>query len=140
MSPVRAAATLTAALLAGCTHRTPPEPRIHYTVGAAYQARGIWHYPEESVRYDKTGLGVVEAGSPRLTADGERYDPDAMAGAHRTLPLPSVARVTDLDTGRQVLVRLNDRGPDDPGRLIALTPRAASLLGIPSGGEARVRV
>lgn len=140
MSRARATAALTAVLLAGCTHHAPPEPQIHYTVGAAYQARGVWHYPEESVRYDKTGLGVVEASAPRLTADGERYDPDAMAGAHRTLPLPSVARVTDLDTGHQVLVRLNDRGPDDPGRLIALTPRAAFLLGIPPGGEARVRV
>lgn len=138
----RTAATLATALAAAsCTASAPP-PGVGaaYTVGAPYQARGVWRYPEERAFYDATGLAVARAGRPALTADGERYDGDAMAGAHPTLPLPSVVRVTNLDAGRQALIRLNDRGPDDPGRLIALTPRAAAVLGIPPGGTARVRV
>src|SRR4051794_25562556 len=63
-----------------------------------------------------------------------------MAGAHPTLQLPSIARVTNLENGRQVLVRLNDRGPGRPGRILGLTRRAADLLGMPASGAARVRV
>ena len=135
------AAVLAVLLPAACTRQGPAPGQIHYTVGAPYQAGGVWRYPQESVRYDATGLAVVQqGGAQRITADGERYDPAATAGAHPTLPLPSVVRVTNLDTGRQLLLRLNDRGPADPGRLIALTPAAAALLGIPRDGVARVRV
>jgi len=75
-----------------------------------------------------------------LTADGELYDPRALSAAHRTLQLPAVLRVTNLATGRQVLVRLSDRGPEAPGRLIALSPRAAELLGAGEQAAFAVRV
>jgi rare lipoprotein A len=110
----------------------------HYVVGQPYKAGGVWVYPRAQFDYDETGIAVVTGVHPRLTTDGERYDAGLLAAAHRTLQLPAIARVTNLATGRQVLVRVNDRGPDSPGRLIALTPRAADLLG--GGGQAAFAV
>jgi rare lipoprotein A len=130
-----------ALLLAGCVQRPkPPAPSPHYVVGAAYEAGGQWYYPREDFRYDATGLAERLPDRSGLTADGEAFDPASMAGAHPTLQLPSVARVTNLENGRQALVRLNDRGPGKPGRILGLTRRAADLLGMPASGAARVRV
>jgi rare lipoprotein A len=132
------AAALTAA---SCAKRTPPPvPQARYTVGGPYEAGGVWRYPQESFSYEATGLATIEPRGTGLTADGERRDPEAVTAAHPTLQLPAILQVTNLDAGRQVVVRANDRGPDQPGRLIALTPRAAALLGIAPGGVARVRV
>jgi rare lipoprotein A len=105
----------------------------HYVVGQPYQAGGVWHYPRAEFAYDDTGVAAVIGTHPRLTTDGEVYDPGLLTAAHHTLQLPAIVRVTDVQTGRQVLVRLNDRGPESPGRLIAVTPRVAALLG--AGGE-----
>jgi peptidoglycan lytic transglycosylase len=124
-------------------HGAPPAPpaRVHYVIGAPYQVNGIWYYPREQFGYDATGIAAVyDSAHPRLTADGEPFDPQAMAAAHRTLQLPAVARVTNLENGRQVLLRVNDRGPAPPGRLIAVTPRVAELLGFTAAGTARVRM
>jgi rare lipoprotein A len=76
----------------------------------------------------------------RRTATGERYDMYAMTAAHKTLPLPSYARVTNLDNGRAVVVRVNDRGPFLHGRLIDLSYAAAAKLGIVGSGTGRVEV
>ncbi len=124
-------------------HRAPPAPAAapHYLVGEPYAAGGIWYYPREQFDYDATGIAaIVPPGHGRLTADGELFDANAMAAAHPTLQLPAIARVTDLETGRQVLVRINDRGPASPARLIEVTPRVAALLGFGPAGIARVRV
>lgn len=124
-----------------CTPRPAPvavQPR--YVVGTGYEAEGAWFYPREDFRYDATGLATVAALRPGLTANGEAADPAAMAAAHPTLQLPAIARVTNLENGRQVLVRVNDRGPANPARLIALSPRAAELLGMGQAAAARVRV
>ena len=83
---------------------------------------------------------VADRGGPGLTADGEAFDQGALAAAHRTLQLPALARVTNLETGRSVLVRINDRGPDKPGRLIALTRAPLALLGASPAAPFRVRV
>jgi rare lipoprotein A len=122
--------------------RRPPRPAppARYTVGQPYEAGGVWHYPQESFGYDATGLASVQSRGEGLTADGEVRDSEAMAAAHPTLQLPAILRVTNLDSGLQVVVRANDRGPDQPGRLIALTPHAAALLGMRPGDAARVRV
>ncbi len=140
-----AAAVAAAMLLSGCVRRpverAAPAAAAHYVVGGGYRAGGIWYYPAERFEYVQSGIATVEAHRPAgLTADGELYDPQALAAAHQTLQLPAVVRVTDLDNGRQVELRLNDRGPADPRRLIALTPRAGELLDIPPGGTARVIV
>jgi rare lipoprotein A len=119
----------------------PPAPPVAYVVGGGYPAGGVWYYPRESLNYDATGIAdITPPGHPALTADNETFDPTALAGAHQTLQLPSVVRVTNLENGRQILLRLNDRGPAAPNRLLQVTPRAAALLGFAPDGVARVRV
>ncbi|MGH7000604.1 MAG: septal ring lytic transglycosylase RlpA family protein, partial [Stellaceae bacterium] len=76
----------------------------------------------------------------KRTADGERFDRNALTAAHRTLPLNSYVRVTNLANNRSVIVRINDRGPYVGNRIIDLSARAARDLGIRSGGVARVRI
>lgn len=131
-------------LLTGCGlfHRTAsaPDPQPRYVVGKAYQAGGVWYYPREDFRLDATGLAIVLPERTGLTANGEAWDPMMLAGAHATLQLPAIVRVTDLETGLQILIRVNDRGPANPGRLIGLARHAADRLGIPPGAVARVRV
>jgi rare lipoprotein A len=127
--------------LVGCMHRPVVVSNPRYTIGAGYEANGVWHYPREDFGYDRTGLAAIYGeDTPSLTADGEAYDPGAMAGASPVLQLPCIVQVTDLQTGRQLLLRINDRGPADPGRILAITPAAGRLLGIPAGGVAELRV
>ena len=136
-----ALALLCAILPAACSHHPHSQARIHYQLGPPYQAAGLWRYPQESYDFAETGLAVIDPPDhPPLTADGETFDPTAVAVAHPTLQLPAIARITDLETGRQVIVRINDRGPFDPGRLLGVTPRVAELLGFPAFGVAAVRL
>ena len=129
--------------LSACSHRAAP-PRTdaapHYVVGSAYESGGVWSYPQEQFGYVATGLAERLPDQTGLTADGEIADPTAMAGAHRTLQLPAIVDVTDLETGRQIRIRLDDRGPTRPGRILGLSRRAADLLGIPDAGAAQVRI
>lgn len=116
-------------------------PAAQYVLGDAYRSEGIWYYPRKNYRTEQTGLAsVYDDRHAPLTADGERFDQKALAAAHRTLPLPAIARVTNLESGRQVVVRINDRGPSNPGRLIAVTRRTAALLDFPRDRVARVRL
>ena len=114
----------------------------HYKVGNPYQIAGIWYYPERDLRYDKTGIaswyGDQFAG--KLTANGEIFDPELVSAAHKTLPMPSVVRVTNLDNGKSLVVRINDRGPYVSGRIIDMSRAGARLLGFKDEGIARVRV
>lgn len=114
----------------------------HYKVGNPYQIAGIWYYPERDLRYDKTGIaswyGDQFAG--KLTANGEIFDPELVSAAHKTLPMPSVVRVTNLDNGKSLVVRVNDRGPYVSGRIIDMSRAGARLLGFKDEGIARVRV
>lgn len=119
-----------------------PVPDAPVKIGKPYQIGGIWYYPADEVGYDEVGLaswyGDAFHGGP--TANGERYDMNMVGAAHKTLPLPSYVEVTALDTGRKVLVRVNDRGPFVANRIIDLSRRAAEELGITRQGVARVRV
>ncbi len=133
------------ACVSGCHRRqeTPvASPRLHYVVGLPWQgADGAWFYPREQLDYHATGLATVASAPPGgLTADGERFDPEAMAAAHQTLQLPCVVVVRNLENGRMILVRVNDRGPGQQGRVLGLTHRAASLLGMAEGVPARVDI
>lgn len=127
-------------LLIGCGRPSAPSPHPRYVIGKAYQVGGAWHYPREDFRLDTTGLAVVLPDRAGLTANGEVRDAKALAGAHATLQLPAIVRVTDLETGLQMLIRINDRGPASPGRLIGLTRHVADRLGITPGSVARVRI
>ena len=111
-------------------------------VGAPYQIAGRTWTPADQVDYDEVGYaswyGSELDGAP--TANGEAFNPGGVTAAHRTLPLPSYVEVTRLDTGRTILVRINDRGPADPNRLIDLSAGAAEQLGITESGMVPVRV
>ena len=116
----------------------------HYKIGKPYQEFGIWYYPKRDLTYDKTGLaswyGEETAILGRPTANGEVFDPGVVTAAHKTLPMPSVVRVTNLDNGKSLVVRVNDRGPFSPGRIIDLSHEGARLLGFVKNGIAKVRV
>ena len=110
-----------------------------YVVGAPYQIGGQWRYPQEDFTLNDTGIATV-ASRGGATANGESFDAMNLAAAHRTLQLPAIARITNLENGRQVTVRINDRGPQDPARLVAVTRRVAELLGAANPQAFRVRV
>jgi rare lipoprotein A len=131
------------ALLASCAKPPPPAPGpVTFTVGNPYQTGSEWRYPHDFNDYDRTGLATIIDSStqPAYTADNELYDPNALAAASPVLQLPSVVTITNLVTGQSLDVRVNDRGPAVPGRLIAVTPHVAQLLGFPSGGVVEVEV
>ena len=113
-----------------------------YKVGKPYQIANVWYYPRADYLYDETGIASWYGPGfhGRETANGEVYDQHAMTAAHRTLPMPSLVRVTNLENGRSVKVRVNDRGPYAHGRIIDLSKRAAELLGFVNQGTAKVRV
>ena len=113
-----------------------------YKIGNPYQVGGVWYYPERDLAYDETGIGswYGDEFAGRLTANGEIFDPDLVTAAHKTLPMPSVVRVTNLDNGKSLVVRINDRGPFVAGRIIDLSREAARLIGYRDQGIARVRV
>ncbi len=103
---------------------------------------GVWSYPREDFGLVQTGLAAVAADTRagRRTANGEVHDPAALTAAHRTLQMPAVVRVTNLETGLELEVRVNDRGPASPGRVVELSRRAAELLGVRPGAPAQVRL
>lgn len=113
-----------------------------YKVGNPYQIEGTWYYPAEDWNYNESGIAswYGEAFHGKDTANGEVFDLNAITAAHRTLPLPSIVEVTNLDNGRSLQVRVNDRGPYARGRIIDLSRRSAQLLGFEGQGTAKVRV
>jgi rare lipoprotein A len=113
-----------------------------YKVGEPYQVGGVWYYPKVDYAYDETGIASWYGPGfhGKLTANGETYDQNDLTAAHRTLPLPSLVQVTNLDNGRSIELRLNDRGPFKNGRIIDVSRRAAQLLGFEGQGTAKVRV
>nr|WP_051558747.1 septal ring lytic transglycosylase RlpA family protein [Allorhizobium undicola] len=111
-------------------------------VGDPYVVAGKTYTPKENPNYEAVGLAswYGSAFHGRYTANGEVYDQYSISAAHPTMPLPSYARVTNLDTGSSVLVRVNDRGPFHQNRLIDLSDKAAELLDVKGRGTAHVKV
>ena len=111
-------------------------------VGQPYQVAGRWYTPRVDTSYDKRGKASWYGSNfhGRLTANGEIFDQNAITAAHPTLPLPSYVRVTNLDNGRSLIVRVNDRGPFVADRVIDLSRRSADMLGYLNTGVANVRV
>ncbi len=121
--------------------------RPHYKVGAPYRINGMWYRPAEDLAYGAVGVASFYGGEAhgldfhgRPTANGEVYDMYALSAAHPTLPMPSVVNVINLENGRSVVLRVNDRGPFVAGRIIDVSRRAAQDLGFERQGTARVRV
>ncbi len=113
-----------------------------YKIGAPYQVFDTWYTPHEN--YDYQEIGVASWYGPDfhegVTANGEVYDMYSFTGAHRTLPLPSIVRVTNLENGQSVVVRVNDRGPFAKDRIIDVSKKAAQELGFFEQGTTKVKV
>ena len=138
-----------ALLLASCGTAPPPSAVTQapptqgtYKVGKPYQVDGIWYYPAENPDYDQTGIASWYGPNfhEKYTANGEIFSQYGLTAAHKTLPMPSVVEVENLDNGRTIQVRINDRGPFVGNRIIDLSYRSAQLLGFDRQGTAKVRV
>lgn len=120
-------ATIASAVLLAACHSLPraPPPRADYQSGFTEVGLASWY----GAQFQR-----------KRTASGERFDMSRLTAAHRTLPLNSYVRVTNLATGRSVVVRINDRGPYVSERVIDLSAEAARALGMKDEGLARVRI
>ncbi len=132
-------------LMAACATAPSPRqasPNPHYKVGTPYVVAGKRYFPREDPSYRETGIASWYGPNfhGKLTANGELFDMERLTAAHKTLPLPSLARVTNLENGRSTLVRINDRGPFAGDRIIDLSKAAAERLGTKDKGLAQVEV
>lgn len=134
--------------LAACGSDPSPEPPAAsavaggYKVGKPYKINGRWYYPSVDPSYDRVGTASWYGADFHglKTANGEIFDMNRVSAAHPTLPLPSLVRVTNLENGRSIVIRVNDRGPFVEDRLIDLSRAAARELGYERNGLAKVRV
>ncbi len=123
-----------------CKAVAAPGPK---KIGKPYKINGVTYYPMESAD-GYSEVGIASWYGPgfhgKLTANGETYNQKAMTAAHKTLPLPTLVKVENLENGKSIVVRVNDRGPYSKGRIIDLTEAAARRLGMIDKGTAKVRV
>lgn len=124
-----------------CTTRTKAPKNA---CSRPYTIKGVRYCPQEYFEYDECGLASFYGGGDvfhgRKTATGEVFDKNELSAAHKTLPLPCVVQVTNLENGRQIDIKVNDRGPFVEGRIIDVSRRTAQLLGFEGKGLAKVRV
>lgn len=128
--------------LAACAMAPAPPTRGAGGTMAPYEVNGVWYRPRVQPHYDEVGLASWYGAQyhHRRTSDGELFDMDRISAAHTTLPLPCIVEVTNLDNGRRIRVRVNDRGPFVRGRILDLSRQGAKDLGFYEKGSARVRV
>ena len=133
---------LAGASLAACATQPLTVPGSVGGTMRPYQVNGVWYRPAFQPHYDEKGLASWYGPQARYrtTATGERFDERIASAAHRTLPLPCVVEVTNLDNGRKVRLRVNDRGPFVKGRILDVSRKGAQELGFWGQGVARVRV
>lgn len=119
-----------------------PLQQGNFKVGKPYTVNGTVYRPQESYDYLETGIASWYGPGfhGKKTASGEIYDNNELTAAHRTLQMPSFVRVTNLQNGKSVIVRINDRGPFAKGRIIDVSKRAAELLDMTRAGTAQVKV
>jgi len=113
-----------------------------YKIGAPYKIDGVTYTPQEEFNHVETGVASWYGPGfhGKSTANGERYDQSERTAAHRTLQMPAIVRVTNLDNGMSTVVRINDRGPFARSRIIDLSRAAAQELDVVRNGTARVRI
>ncbi len=148
LTDLRPLALIALLALAACADKQAPDPAAapssmgDYKIGRPYNINGVWYYPRVDYGYREAGIASWYGPGfhGKQTANGEIYDQMALTAAHRTLPMPSLVRVTNLDNGRSIKVRINDRGPFKNGRIIDLSYRAAQLLDFVQAGTAKVKV
>ncbi len=128
--------------------QTPISGSVHakskgdFKIGNSYVIKGQRYTPRET--YDFTQTGIASWYGPNFhgkkTANGEVFDKFDLTAAHKTLQMPSIIRVTNLENGRSVILRVNDRGPFSKGRVLDVSERGAELLDFRHQGTARVRI
>ena len=113
-----------------------------FKIGQKYMIKGKYYFPKKDLFYNKTGIASWYGPKfhGKLTANGEIYDQNAFTAAHKTLPLPSAVKVTNLENNISVLLRINDRGPFVNDRIIDLSSKAADILDLKKNGTGLVRV
>ncbi len=114
----------------------------YFKVGSPYRIKGRIYRPKEKYQYSETGVASWYGPGfhGKMTANGEIFNKYELTAAHRTLQMPSMVRVTNLENGRSIIVRVNDRGPFAHDRVIDLSEKAAEIIGMKHQGTARVRV
>lgn len=114
----------------------------YYKIGSPYTVLGKTYYPREQPNYKEIGMAswYGEDFHNRRTANGEIYDMNDYTAAHRTLPMPCVVKVTNLENGKSVKVRINDRGPFAKNRIIDVSKKVAKKLDFHEQGTTRVKV
>lgn len=109
-----------------------------------YQINGVWYHPQPHYEYEEIGVASYYGGGDvfhgRPTATGAIFNMNGITAAHKTLPLPCIAEITNLENNRQIQVEINDRGPFIDGRIIDVSRRVAQLLGFEGKGTAKVKV
>ena len=128
-----------------CQSCTPCHPRFSKKAfNRPYNIRGGPYTPQPYYEYEEEARASYYGGTDvfhgRKTSTGEVFDMNDLSAAHKTLPLPSVVRVTNLENGRALILKVNDRGPFIDGRIIDVSRKAAKLLGFYAQGTALVRV
>jgi rare lipoprotein A len=122
----------------------PKKSKGYYKVGKPYTIMGQTYYPEVNETYKEVGMaswyGDGDGFHGEKTANGETYNMDDLTAAHRTLPLPSVVRITNLENGKNVVVRVNDRGPFVKNRIIDVSRQVAKILEFHGKGTTKVKV
>ena len=113
-----------------------------FKIGQKYMIKGKYYFPKKDLFYNKTGIASWYGPKfhGKITANGEIYDQYALTAAHKTLPLPSAVKVTNLENNISVILRINDRGPYVNDRIIDLSSKAADILGLKKKGTGLVRV
>lgn len=113
-----------------------------YKVGNPYKVLGQSYTPREDYSYSEVGMASWYGDDfhNKRTANGETYNMRAITAAHRTLPLPSIVKVTNLENGKSIIARVNDRGPYVKNRIIDVSQKGAELLGYKNKGTAKVKV
>lgn len=129
--------------LTACASQSTPEySKGRYKVGSPYTIKGQTYYPQETYTHTETGLASWYGPGfhGKKTANGETFDENALTAAHRTLQMPSLVRVTNLENGRSIIVRVTDRGPFHGNRIIDLSKAAARELDMLRSGTAKVQI
>ena len=121
---------------------TNVDEKPKYKVGNPYKINGQWFYPAVDYNYDEVGIASWYGPNfhGKKTANGEIFNQNEISAAHKTLPIPSIVTVTNLENNKILEIRINDRGPFVRGRIIDLSKKAAEVLGVLKNGTAKVRV
>ena len=117
-------------------------PAPKYYIGTAYKVEDVQYIPVEDMTYNQAGIaGIIPTElNGTKTSNGETFDAGQMLATSKTLPLPTIARVTNLDNGQSVVVRVNNRGPFVNTRIMDLSPAAAQKIGLNGQGKVQVQV